>query len=44
LNELSVKINNLRADTNAPNSSINDNKIKKISDEVGEVNERVGEN
>lgn len=34
LNELSVKINNLRADSNKPETSISNDKLKKISDEI----------
>jgi F0F1-type ATP synthase membrane subunit b/b' len=39
-----VKVNSLRADSNSPSNSINENKLKKISDDVKEANERVTEN
>ena len=37
-------MNSLRADSNSPSNSINENKLKKISDDVKEANERVTEN
>jgi predicted nucleic acid-binding Zn-ribbon protein len=39
-----VKINNIRAETNSPNNSISENKVKKISDEMGDLNQRVSDN
>lgn len=39
-----MKVNSLRADSNSPSNSINENKLKKISDDVKEANERVTEN
>ena len=44
LHEVSVKVNNLRADTNAPNTSISENKAKKMGDDLEALHERVGEN
>lgn len=37
-------MNNLRADTNAPSNSINENKAKKLADDVHDVTERVADN
>ena len=39
-----MKVNSLRADSNSPSNSINENKLKKISDDVKEANERATEN
>lgn len=44
INELSVKVNALRADTNAPSNSISENKAKKLADDVQDVTERVADN
>lgn len=44
INELTLKINNLRADTNAPNNSISENKAKKLADDVHDVTERIADN
>ena len=37
-------MNSLRADTNAPNASISADKIKKLADEIEEVNQKVDGN
>jgi uncharacterized protein YlxW (UPF0749 family) len=44
INELTLKVNALRADTNAPSNSISDNKAKKLADDVRDVNERITDN
>lgn len=41
---MSLKMNSLRADTNAPNASISADKIKKIADDIQEVNLKVDGN
>lgn len=39
-----MKVNNLRADTNAPNNSISENKAKKLADDLQDVSERLVHN
>ena len=39
-----MKVNNLRADTNAPNNSISENKAKKLADDLQDVSERLAHN
>jgi hypothetical protein len=41
LNELTIKINSLRAESNASNNSINGDRIKKLSEEIDDMNQRV---
>lgn len=44
MNELSVKLNNVRADTNPASNSISNDKLKKVQDEVDEVSQRLADN
>lgn len=44
MNELSVKLNSVRADTNQASNSISNDKLKKVQDEVDGVAQRLEDN
>ena len=37
MNELSVKINNMRTDVNEVNNSISNDKLKKVQDDISDL-------
>ena len=44
MNELSVKINNMRTDVNEVNNSISNDKLKKVQDDISDLEQKVSNN
>lgn len=44
MNELSVKLNNVRADTNQASNSIANDKVKKLQDDMEDLSQRLNDN
>lgn len=44
MNELSVKINNMRTDVNEVNNSISNDKLKKVQDDISDLEQKVSSN
>ena len=44
MNELSVKINSMRTDVNEVNNSISNDKLKKVQDDISDLEQKVGSN
>lgn len=44
LNEIKIKINNLRADSNSHANTINEDRVKKMQEEMSDIGQRIGSN